>query len=159
MDAMNSDAWDESPVKNHSTEDVDEMVMTLLRLKEDYKLKKHASNAADALYKDHQTALVQTMKDLKKKNWNIAGIGTVTVVNTKSVTAPKDFTSRRYMLEYFLDMPTEVWVEKLGVNSRTLNTFYNAEADIAESEGRLYTMPGVEEPTIKSHTSFREEKK
>lgn len=80
--------------------------------------------------------------------------GRLSIVEKMRVTVPKSVEDKKALAKY-LEKKKIFW-ELFGINSQTLNSFYNAEADIAKDRGDAdWSMPGVNPPSIELSLQFR----
>lgn len=84
-------------------------------------------------------------------------MGRISVKNITSVTSPKDPESRKLFFDYLKEKG--VFDNMISVNSRTLNSWYKTEAEIAQMERNInFQIPGLAEPYTKQTISFAKKK-
>lgn len=81
-----------------------------------------------------------------------APMGTVTAAVRTSVKFPKDPEVKEALREYLL--AKEAFDGMWSINSATLNSWFKAEKEVAEAEGRYLDIPGLE-PTSDTILQFR----
>ncbi len=121
--------------------EVDEQVKEFAMSKFDYKEKKAISNTADKIAKENQRKLFDLLKSGGKKRWDVDEIS-VSTKTTMGYTVPKTLSDRKQVIEHFLGMG-ETGYQFITVNSRTLNSYINAELEKDPS----FIMPGMALPT------------
>lgn len=151
--------WDE-PTEAISVADLKSFVTIMRDLKEVYDIAKKASSAAHEAFREAEQLVIHAMDASGQKKFNVPGMGTLSVVNKYQVTVPKDVESKRLLFRYIRDSyGADVLDEYRSINYQSLNSFYKQEQEIAESEGREFDLPGVDDPTVKVETRWRGEKK
>ena len=150
----NLDAWEQETAKEVSVEELDGLLTDYLEKKADYSEKAAITKEADALQKEAQAKLVSALNDANKKSWEIEGVGKATIANKYSIQVPKDLESKEALIEHFKNQGREVYLSKVSVNSRTLNSYYNAEKE----NNPEFTLPGVGAPTVQQILQFRKKR-
>ena len=154
MNQPNLDQWNEQTAKEVSVEELDSLLVAYQDARADYDEKNQIKKEADAKMKEAQAKLVSALTDAGKKSWEVEGLGKATIVNKFSITTPKDFESKKQMLQHFRDLGPEVYLSKVSVNSRTLNAYFNEE----KKNNPEFTIPGVGAPTTQEILQFRKSK-
>ena len=107
--------------------------------------------ALDELADSTRAKIMQVLDDSGLKSFK-ANAGTVTCATRYNVKFPKDPDLKAGLQEYLLGKGAfdGLW----SVNHQTLNSFFKVEAELAEAEGRLVDVPGLE-PTADKYLQFR----
>ena len=152
--------WDEnSPKKEVSTDELDKLAQNVKSLEDDYREKKRVSSDAYALYTESRDVLLQTLVDCGKSKYFVDNIGTFSIADIYKVRVTKTPEANEQMLNYISEKyGSDVYYSMVGVNYQTINAFYNAESEIAASEGKEFNLPGVEAPTHVQELRFRKAK-
>ena len=127
---------------------------------------KTARENADMWVKEKER-IKQTIMDLmetaKKTEYIVEGIGTVKIIERKSVRTPKTAEDKRKFFNYLEEVYGPSLMQSMQtVNSKTLNGFYREEANkatshMSEQEKAAYEhrLPGLEPPQSFVTLSFR----
>lgn len=84
--------------------------------------------------------------------------GRVSVKNYFGVRTPKTEAQKKELFRYLQEKG--IYWELVGVNSQSLNSFYNSEMEEATERGDLdFKIPGLEEPTLSKDLTFRRKTK
>lgn len=83
--------------------------------------------------------------------------GTITKTARTSYRTPKTAEDKAAFFEWLKNTRGEdVYMEKIGINSQTLNAIAKEEFEAAIEEGNIdFSIPGLEEPSIRETISFR----
>lgn len=94
----------------------------------------------------------------KKDKHHVTGLGTIGIINRKSVKVPQDATEKQAFFKWLQEKG--IFWDYTTVNSQKLNSLYKAEYEIAGEEGRLadFKIPGVGAPTVFQSISVRKGK-
>lgn len=157
----NLQEWDEeTPKANISVTALKSLIANLRNLREKYDEAKKVSNEAYEKYREAEALVINAMEATGQKKFSIPGMGTLSVVTKYQVTVPKDIEKKRQIYKYIREhYGQDVLDEFRSINYQSLNSFYKQEQEIAESEGRDFNLPGVDDPTEKTETRWRAEKK
>lgn len=155
------EAWDDqAPKAEISVSELKSLIANMRQLREKYDEAKRLSNEAHDKFREAEQLVINAMEATGQKRFNIPGMGTLSVVTKYQVTVPKDVEGKRQLFQYIRDnYGQDVLDEYRSINYQSLNSFYKQEADIAESEGREFNLPGVDDPTEKIETRWRADKK
>ena len=97
--------------------------------------------------------LVEWMEEFDKTSYK-SKWGTIICATKMSVKTPKDPDSKAQFFAY-LDQKG-IKDDILTINSKTLNSMYNAEMEAARERGETeFSMPGIEAPTVYKQISLR----
>ena len=148
--------WDEAaPTEEISVKEMDDNLAYLRKLKDEHaevdKLKKEAY----AKLKEQEAKVVDLLKRTGKKRY-VSDFGNVTVIDELSVKTPKTPEEKRAFFS---------WIENnlgeqardiyMTVNSRTLNSLYKEQSELAAQRGEVLTIDGLENPITVTKLSFR----
>lgn len=153
------DVWDEiRPTEEISIKEMDDNLAHLRKLKDEYEEKSAESKMAYAKLKEQEAKVIDMLERSGKKKY-VSDFGNATLVQELSVKTPKTPEQKRAFFE---------WVEKnlgedardvyMTVNSRTLNSFYKEQSQLAAERGEVLNIDGLEEPTSHTKLSFRKAK-
>lgn len=153
---MNINEWENVTVREEvSIEELDQAVLAFKESREDYEAKKKISNEADVECKLKKKKLLELLERAGKKSWEVDGVGKVTETIKMAVTTPKDFESKKQVIEYFRSLGDDLYYQYVSVNSQTLNGYYNKEKEINPD----FHIPGLADPTADKNIQFRTAKK
>lgn len=100
-----------------------------------------------------QAQLLEYMEHFEKTSYK-SKWGTIIAATQLSVKTPKDPDQKAKFFEYLAEKGIKD--DLLSVNSKTLNSFYNAEFEAARSAGAdEFSMPGIEPPTVYKKIQMR----
>ena len=151
--------WAE-PKEDISVATLKALVSNMRAMKDAYDAVKKLSSEAHEHFREAEQLVISAMEASGQKKFNIPGMGTLSMVNKYQVTVPKDVESKRLLFRYIREnYGPDVLDEYRSVNYQSLNSFYKQEAEVAESEGRDFDLPGVDDPTVKVETRWRADKK
>lgn len=153
--------WDDAtPKKEISVTALKSLVADMRRLKEKYDELKKKSNEAHEAFRDAEQLVINAMDTTGQRKFNVPGLGTLSLVTKYQVSVPKDVEAKRSLYKYIREhYGQDVLDEYRSINYQSLNSFYKQEQEVAESEGRDFSLPGVDDPTEKVETRWRADKK
>jgi hypothetical protein len=106
-----------------------------------------------------KTDLLKVLIDAEKSNYNVAGLGTVSVVNSMRVTTPKTIEQKQDLWDYITEKyGVDAAFGKFGVNYATLNRFYKDELEAHDGPKSLFKVPGLDDPQPDVSLRFRKGK-
>ncbi len=90
-----------------------------------------------------QSKMISTLERFGRSNYTVPGEGMLIKSQRSTVTLPKTPEDKSAFYQYLKDRG--IFEQLISVNSNTLNSFYNREADIAAEEGRSigFSIPGI----------------
>lgn len=143
MTEITTDQWDETEgVEDIPVSELDNALTNYILAREAYETKKKISNDADKVQKTMQAKVLTLLNASKKKNWEVEGFGKVSKAVKYSIKTPAELENKKLMLQHFRSLGDDIYIAKVGVNSNTLNAYFNAEKEIDPS----FTIPGCDEP-------------
>jgi hypothetical protein len=97
-----------------------------------------------------------------KQKYYVEGIGTAYFINKMSVQTPKTIEEKKAFFDYIKSKyGDDVFMDKVGMHSATLNRFYNEIMDEAKDNGEdisTLKIPGISDPVAHITLGFRKEK-
>jgi hypothetical protein len=138
-----------------TTSHLDSLLEKVLAARTDYAEKDRVAKEANHVRKDLEKQFLDALLAVGKTTWKIDGLGTVSVVDNFNVPVAKTIEDKRDLWGYIAAKYGEdVAFDKFGMHSKTLNSFYKAELEIAEDKS-LFSLPGIGEPTHEKEFRFR----
>lgn len=151
-----SDWTDEKPVEV-TVEAFDNFVKEYATKREEYEAAKKVSGDMYAIYQESENKLISLLKATGKKNYNVDGIGGISLVTKEVVTTPKTIEDKRSLFGWIKEKyGVDVLDDMVSINHQKLNGFYNQEAE--KSTDAMFHIPGLESPTMTESLSFRRKK-
>ena len=144
----------QSEMSGVTTDELDSKIKEMQELREIYDEKKKEASKAHADYEQQKYAVLKLLEASGKSKYYVEGLGTVSVVLTKSAKIPKDFETKKSLIDYFYGLGKEAYYSFVTVNSRTLNSYINEQTETNPD----FKIQGIEQ-TIGSDLRFRKEKK
>jgi hypothetical protein len=97
------------------------------------------------------------MEALELEKMAVPGHGTVYRKKSFSVKVPKDPSQKSALFDWIKNNKgEEVLQNMLSINSMTLNSFYQAELEVAKEAGNInWRMDGVSEPEVYFQLAMR----
>ena len=138
-------------MSEHTLSELNEWVDNLYNYKIQIEVKNNELKALQKLEDECKANILTVLEDSGLKSFK-ARMGTVSVSNRFSVKFPKE-PEVKAALENWLK-ERNIFDGMWSINFATLNSFFKAEAEAAEREGRLVDVPGLE-PTHDKIISFR----
>jgi hypothetical protein len=154
---VQTDYWDEvaSEGTDISVAEMDDNLAYLRKLKEDHDEKSNAKKEAYAKLKEQEAKVISMLEKTGKKRY-VSDAGNATLVQELSVQTPKTPEQKRAFFS---------WIERnlgedardvyMTVNSRTLNSFYKEQTELAAMRGEVLSVDGLEDPITVTKLSFR----
>ena len=149
-----------------TTEQLDELCIKYAAAREDYEKAKENSNDLYAAAETLKGKVVEAMTQAGKSKYIVDGVGTFGFKDKMSVKTPKTLEEKQVLWKYLEEKyGKEVVWDKFGINSQTLNSFYNSELEIFNEEAKLgkvsgdFHLPGIEAPTAQRDLKLTKEKK
>lgn len=118
----------------------------------------------ESVLKEKKGKLENMKRDLLKgleaaelQNYKVPGFCTINKVKEFSVSTPKELEEKIALYEYIQAKKGQDVLENMrSINSRTLNSFYKEEFDVAVEEGNYdWNLPGVKKPELKFRLGAR----
>lgn len=138
-----------------STNELDRALQKVLDARADYEAKKEISTAAYHEKDRLESEFLGMLEKAGKTSWKCDGLGTASIVETLTVPTPKTIEQKRALWQYVVGKYGEdLAMEKFGMHSKTLNSFYKQEFEAAE-DASLFDLPGCEAPIANKEFRFR----
>jgi phage/plasmid-associated DNA primase len=148
--------WQEATAQEISTADLDKMVAEMQEAWAVYDVKKKESTALLQKYEEIEAKVLSTLKSANKSKYHVDGLGTVYIINKKTVRVPKTISEKEALFKYLQSKGREFMMGMLTVNSQTLNAFVNQElANAAKKGDASFSIPGIEQPVTQESIGFR----
>lgn len=146
-----SEDWENEAKEDVSIEDLNAATLAFLQAREDYDVKKKASNEADEVVKEKSRQLINLLERAGKKNWEIEQ-GKAITVNKFQFNTPKAPQDKQAFAKWLEGKyGKDVFWQMFSVNSMSLNSFLKQELENNPEE----TFPGIQEPTHSTSIQFR----
>lgn len=165
--SANLEEWMEESAKGTSitVEELDQLCKNYKEARELYDEAKKKSTDLNSIAEGHKAKLIEALELSGKRKYVVDGLGTFSFKDSMSVVTPKTIEAKQTLWNFLLEKYGEevVW-DKFSINSRTLNSFYNAELEIFNEKAMRgevtgdFHLPGVDAPTAHRDLSFRKEK-
>ena len=138
-----------------TVEQVDNAIMVLSQLKEEYETKKEASSLAYSNYEKQQANVIELLTKIGKTSFKLEGVGTVSKKTSLVVQTPKTIEDKALLFKWLKDnLGAEGFLSYASVNSQSLNSLYNTMFE-ESSDKMAFKIDGVGEPTERVTLSFR----
>lgn len=137
-----------------TTDQLDTAIKEMREAREIYDEKKKESNSAHSEFEKRKYEVIKLLEASGKTKYVVEGLGTASLVVTKSTKVPKDFQGKKAMVDHFRGLGDDAYYSFVTVNSRTLNSYINEQTEIDPD----FKVPGVEQ-TANSDLRFRKERK
>jgi hypothetical protein len=156
MEQNNLTGWDEVTESDEiSVAEMDDNLAYLRKLKDDYAEKDKIKKEAYAVMKAQEEKVISMLERTGKKKY-VSDSGTATRVDELSVKTPKTPEEKRAFFNWIRnnlgDQAHDIY---MTVNSRTLNTLYKEQSEIAAAKGEVLKIDGLEDPITVTKLSFR----
>jgi hypothetical protein len=152
---MDQQQWNQEVKKEEiSVAQMQDIILAYAAAKEDYDAKKSIASDAHAEVERIKDELISMMKRAGTDKFSTQ-VGTVSTTHKFSVTTPKTLEDKKALALYFQAMGDDAFYSYMGINSQTLNSYFNEKTKEAAAKGETFTLPGVGEPTIMENISFR----
>jgi hypothetical protein len=135
-----------------------------------YEAKKKESSAILKEAEILEAELIAAFEAAGKSKYYVEGIGTFYFVDKMSVKTPKTLDQKKELFKYIQTKYGEtVLLDKVGIVSATLNSFYNSELEAFNARSKaaleageefteIFTIPGLDEPTNMRSLNLKKEK-
>jgi hypothetical protein len=153
-DGASLEAWDEEVREEISTDEVDRAMSDYVDKRRDYVEKRFIAKEAKVLVDEAELKIIDYLNRMKKKSWELDGIGKITRTEKNSVKIPRELHDKVAMLNYFKSLGEDTYNSMVGVNSATLNSYFNQQRE----NDPTFLIPGVGEPTVTEGLQFRRKK-
>jgi len=159
-EANKVDEWDGLEEKEEvSIEKMQDMVDTYVCLQSAYDDAHKISKDAWADVEAQKVRLLSYLEATGQKKFHAVGLGTVSRVTKMSVRVPKDIESKKQLFDWLGTKGDDFYLESVSVHHAKLNSIYNTENEIAAEEGKVFSMPGIGEPSAMTSIRFTKERK
>lgn len=154
MDQVTLDEWNTQVEKTSSVtvEELDTLARKYQAKYAEYEAAKTISATLYAESEELEGKLVEALNQAGKSKYHVEGIGTFSFQNKMSVKVPKTLEEKKQLFEYIRTTHGEVfYLDKISVNSQTLNKLYNEDLATAKERGvdpSLFHIPGLQQPTV-----------
>lgn len=152
--------WDNiAEDKSITTDDLDNMVSVMSKLKEEYEELKKQSDEAYKKYEQARRKVISALMATNKSKYFVDGIGTVSLVNKLKVKTPQTPEEKKAFYKWLNEkFGAEGFLAYTGINYQTLNSLYNQEFDKAVETGNAdtFSIPGIAQPETETSLSFRQ---
>ena len=153
-DLMNEFEQIQGEISGVTTDQLDKAVMQMQEAREVYDAKKKESNEAHADYEQRKYEVIKLLEASGKTKYVVEGVGTASLVLTKSAKIPKHYEGKKALIDYFYNLGSDAYYSFVTVNSRTLNSYINEHLE----EDPDFKIPHVEQ-SIGTDLRFRKERK
>lgn len=147
-------------MEEESNNELTKVAEILIELDKEKDALKDKEKDLNARIKKHETLMMRLIEVAKIEKVSVLGRD-FSIESKQSVLVPKTIEEKKALFG-FLEKE-DIFYENVSVNSRTLNSLYNAYAKRAESDGELvFEMPGVSLGSLYNElkmTKTREKKK
>jgi len=138
-----------------SIQDMDNQLEVLRELKDDYAAKDKVKKEAYAKLKEQEAKVIGMLERTNKKRY-VSDYGNVTLVEELSVQTPKTPEQKRAFFNWIREnMGEEAHDVYMTVNSRTLNSLYKEQSEVAAANGEVLKIDGLSDPITVTKLSFR----
>lgn len=153
---MGLNEWDDASGSTEiSMQEMDRNLELLRELKEDHAQVDKLKKEAYAKYKAQEEKVIAMLEQSGKRKY-VSDFGNVTITHELSVKTPKTPEQKRAFFNWIYEnLGEEARDVYMTVNSRSLNSLYKEQAEIAASRGNVLSIDGLEEPTSVTKLSFR----
>jgi len=149
--------WEEK--KDVSVDALKALIQELRQAHSHYETLKETANEAREKYEALSLKVIGTLQAAGLKNFDIPGLGKVTLASKYSVRVPKNLEDKRKLFDYIRNAyGDDVLDEYRTINYQTLNAFVNQEAEISKVEKQAMRIPGIESPTEEFYLQFRKDR-
>lgn len=139
-----------------TTKQLDEQIEHLSMLRDRYQGMKSEASAAHLDMKNQEDRVMSMLEVADKKSYKVDGLCTVTRIDKLAVTTPKTTDAK---MAFFKWIETKLGIDAMwaytSVNSKTLNSLYNTQAEEYAERGEVLDIGGIELPTTRTTLSFR----
>lgn len=160
-ESFSQEAWMEAAAtQTLNMAEMDDLVRKSQKLYAKYERAKKLASERLKRYDVCEASIMSALRAAGKKSYKVDGVGTVTIIQKNSVTVPNSIEAKKKFFQYLRTKGEDVLFGMTTVNSNTLNSWYNREADEAEGNGILgFSVPGINAPTMRETMGFRADKK
>lgn len=142
----------ESTVDTATLAELDEKVLELLRLEEEYEAASEAKKVADQNCKRAEGEFMALLSRIGRTSYDAEGLAKVTRCMRLSYKTPKDAESKERLFLYIRDKyGGDALLGLTSINAATLNSWANAEMQSPD----VSAIPGLEEPTSTEYLQIR----
>ena len=161
MTVSQKDWAEAAPKKSISIEEMDNLVKDMRKKRLAYDDKKAESTELHHVFSAAEMKLKEALRNAGKTKYTVDGLGMVYTKSKLVVSMPKDLSNKKKFLQYLRAKGEETYLAIVGVNSRTLNSFYSVEFENAKAEENAlgFEIPGISEPTTQESLVFKKDTK
>lgn len=157
------DEWDEATAtKPLNMAEMDDLIKKSTVAWERYEAKKAEASELNKEAEAIDAKIMQALKDAGKKKYHVTGIGTMMRIEKLTVKVPAGLDQRRDFFNFLKKKGNEFFLSMVTVNSNTLNSWYNREADEAaahrDKNSPAFSVPGIEQPTVRESLRLMKDK-
>ena len=148
--------WNKQTAVEISTVEMDSMLSEYCEARIKYEELEEELKKLGKIWDEKEAIILNALDVTKKSKYFVDNLGTVNVIVEMSVQTPKTLSDKRALAMYILNKyGSEVRDNLHSVNSKSLNSFYNQEMDLAFKEGNAnFKMPGVGLPSSRKKLRF-----
>ena len=145
MQQVNLEAWDsETTHEAISVESLDKAMRDYEEARTAYEEAKHIADEKHATSEVRKVELIDLLERAGKRNWNLDGVGKVSLAEKLTVKVPVDLDKKKEMLQYFRTLGEDRYLSMVSVNFMTLNAYYKQELE----QNPNFRVPGCEEGAV-----------
>lgn len=135
---------------------IDEL-KSLGEFKAEIEAKKSELSLMNKEYTQRMAEALKKMEVLEIEKQHIPGVGLFYCQVNESVKFPKEIDQKKAVFDYIKQKyGPDALMDMVSINSRSFNSFYKAEAEIAVNEQNSdWKMPGIEETKPWTELKFR----
>ena len=149
--------WKEASGKEVSLGELDVLVTDLFEVGKQYDELEAKKKERGQAYEELQGKILLILQQAGKSKYSVDGVGSISVANKYVIRVPKEISSIRECRAWFmLHKGPDVTDGYFKPNSQALTAFYNAEKEA--SNDPMFSIPGVEAPTLVQTLRFKSEK-
>lgn len=138
-----------------TTEELDHVISTMYKAKQDYDQKKIVSTEAHHHLEDCKAQVTELLRNAGKTEYVVEGVGKATLVDKLKVITPKSPEEKALLFKWIKEtMGADGFLAHVGVNYQTLQRLYN-ESISASPNPAEFNMPGVGQPQSFIELRFR----
>jgi len=151
------DAWEEESAQEISINDLDNAVRKVKEIRDEKDALKKQQDAISDTLEIAEGELLDLLTRANKKSYKLDGVATISLKEKLSVQTPKTPEEKRAFFNWVKETHGEQEADSLmTVNSQTLNSFYNAEMELAATRGEAdFSIPGILAPVSRTILSVR----
>lgn len=145
------DEWGQPEAGETSLAEMDAMVTELRRRRTAYDEAKAVSTKLHDELEEQEKLVLDTLRANGREKYSVQGMGTVYIISKEVYRTPKTLDDKRKLFQYIQEKyGVEACTNMLSINSQTLNSWANKEA-----EAGVMSIPGLEAPTMMESIGMR----